>query len=137
MVHFDSDMDFNLPKVLYSLNGLLPKDMSVSEIKKVSQDFHAQKSAVARCYRYRIISRKQRSAFDENCLFIRDYPNIDFINRALDVLKGEHDFSSFKSSKSSNPATVCNVFYANPERVIQQRFATYIMQSVMHKVMKF
>jgi len=112
MVHFDSDMDFTLPKVLYSLNGLLPKDMSVSEIKKVSQDFHAQKSAVARYYRYRIISRKQRSAFDENCLFIRDYPNIDFINRALDVLKGEHDFSSFKKSGTGNPAKVCNIYYA-------------------------
>ena len=111
-VHFDSDLDFTEPKVLYSLNGLLPSDMSVSAIEKVDGAFHAQKSAVARYYQYRIISRKQRSAFDENCLFIRDYPDIDFINQALEILKGEHDFSSFKKSGTGNPAKVCNVYYA-------------------------
>lgn len=116
VVHFDSEMDFTEPKVLYSINGLLPKDMSVSSIEKVSKTFHAQKSATARFYRYKIISRKQRSAFDEDCLFIKDSLNIDFINQALKIIEGEHDFSSFKKTGSANPAKICNVYIARCHR---------------------
>lgn len=112
VVHFDSEIDFTNPKMLYSLNGLLNKDMSVVKIEKVENTFHAQKSATARFYRYRIISRSQRSAFDEDCLYLRESPNIEFINQCLEILKGEHDFSSFKKSGSGNPAKICNVYEA-------------------------
>ncbi len=111
-VHFDSEMDFTNPKMLYSLNGILDKDISVVEIYKVENTFHAQKSAIARFYRYRIVSRNQRSAFDENCLYMRERPNIDFINQCLEILKGEHDFSSFKKSGTENPAKICKVYLA-------------------------
>lgn len=119
VVHFDienSKMDFSEPKVLYSLNGLLPKDMSISEIRKEDNNFHAQKSAVARFYRYRIISRQYRSAFDEDCLYIREDIDIDFINKALVFLIGEHDFSSFKKAGSGNPAKICTIYYAKCHR---------------------
>lgn len=112
VVHFDSEIDFTNPKLLYSLNGLLNKDMSVMKIEKADEAFHAQKSAVARFYRYRIISRNQRSAFDEDCLYLRESPNIEFINQCLEVLKGEHDFSSFKKTGSGNPAKICNIYEA-------------------------
>jgi tRNA pseudouridine38-40 synthase len=112
VVHFDSEIDFGNPKLIYSLNGILPKDMSVAKIERVDNRFHSQMSATARFYRYRIVSRNQRSAFDEDCLYLRERPNIDFINRALDILKGEHDFSSFKKSGTENPAKICNIYYA-------------------------
>lgn len=112
VVHFDSEIDFTNPKLLYSLNGILPKDISVSSIEKTKNDFHAQKSATARLYRYRIISRDQRSAFDEDCLYIREKPDIEYINKALGYLIGEHDFSSFKKNGSGNPAKICTIYYA-------------------------
>lgn len=112
VVHFDSEIDFTNPKMLYSLNGLLDKDISVMRIEKAEKTFHAQKSATARFYRYKIVSRDQRSAFDENCLYLREKPNIDFINQCLEILKGEHDFSSFKKSGTANPAKICNVSVA-------------------------
>lgn len=112
VVHFDSETDFTNPKMIYSLNGLLPKDMSVSKIEVATDLFHAQKSATARFYRYRIVSRKQRSAFDEDCLYIRDGVDVEYINKALGFLIGEHDFSSFKKTGSANPAKVCTMYYA-------------------------
>ncbi len=112
VVHFDSELNFSNPKMLYSLNGILPTDMSVKEITSINENFHAQKSAIGRFYRYKIISRPQRSAFDEDCLYIRDCPDIEKINKALSFLVGEHDFSSFKKNGSGNPATVCNMYIA-------------------------
>ncbi|MBQ2644153.1 tRNA pseudouridine(38-40) synthase TruA [bacterium] len=115
IVHFDvnsCNIDFTDNKIVYSLNGLLPVDMSIAWIKLSNMDFHAQKSAVGRFYRYKIISRKQRSAFDEDCLFIRENVDVEYINKALSFLIGEHDFSSFKKVKTSNPAKICKIYLA-------------------------
>lgn len=112
VVHFDSEINFLNPKILYSLNCILPNDMSVRKIMPAENDFHSQKSATARFYRYRIIARKQRSAFDEDCLYIKNIPDIEKINNALEFLIGEHDFSSFKKSGSGNPAKVCTMYIA-------------------------
>jgi tRNA pseudouridine38-40 synthase len=115
VVHFDirnDNKDLSDSKILYSINGILPKDMSVSSIWKADKTFHAQKSAVARFYRYRIVSRNQRSAFDENCFFTRENIDVDYVNEALGFLVGEHDFSSFKKSGSANPAKICTIYFA-------------------------
>ena len=125
VVHFDIEdetADLTDGKFLHSVNGLLPKDMSVSGIKKADKTFHAQKSATARFYRYRIISREQRSAFDEDCLYTREKIDINYINKALGFLIGEHDFSSFKKSGSSNPAKICTIYtakcYQNADEIL-------------------
>ncbi|MCR5260478.1 MAG: tRNA pseudouridine(38-40) synthase TruA [Candidatus Gastranaerophilales bacterium] len=118
IVHFDTEVEADLTesKFLYSVNGLLPKDMSVAWIKKAEKTFHAQKSATARFYRYKIISREQRSAFDRNCFYTREKIDIDYINQALGFLIGEHDFSSFKKSGSANPAKICTIYTAKCHR---------------------
>ena len=66
--HFESELELNPSKFINSLNGILPNDISVKELKKVEKTFHAQKSAKARHYRYVIANRTQISAWDEHCL---------------------------------------------------------------------
>ena len=39
--------------------------------------------------------------------------DVERMNKALGYLVGEHDFSSFKNSGSSNPYTVCEIYEAN------------------------
>lgn len=111
-VHIDSDFDFLSNGIVNSLNGILPKDMNVVKIDKASFDFHAQKSATERVYVYKIVNRAQRSAFDEDCLLIRNKLDTEYINSALSYIEGEFDFTSFKKSKTNNPARVCKVRYA-------------------------
>lgn len=108
-VHLDTELDFTDEKILYSLNKILPDDVSVREVFKADKTFHAQKSAVERFYRYRIINRSQPSAFDGDCLYIRKPLNVELMNSALAFLKGEHNFSSFKKSGTGNPAKICNI----------------------------
>ena len=112
IVHFDTDYDCSNSRFLYALNCLLPKEISVHELKKKEKTFHAQKSARKRWYRYTIINRKHRSAWDKECLFIKDELNIQRMNDSLSFIIGEHDFSSFKKANTENPAKICNVYKA-------------------------
>lgn len=108
--HFDTELELMPSKFINSLNGILPRDISVKELTKVPEQFHAQKSAKARYYRYTIVNRQQRSAWDSNCLLVRFPLDIERMNKALEYLKGEHDFTSFKKVRTNNPAKICNMY---------------------------
>ncbi|MBQ9246166.1 tRNA pseudouridine(38-40) synthase TruA [bacterium] len=110
--HFDTELELNPSKFVNSLNGILPNTISVKELKKVPKTFHAQKSAKARYYRYTIANRTQRSAWDANCLLVRYPLDIERMNEALSYIKGEHDFTSFKKVRTTNPAKICNMYEA-------------------------
>lgn len=107
IVHFDTDKPIVASKFVYQLNEILPKDISVSDLKQVDDRFHAQKSAKRRYYRYVFINRKCKNAFDGDLMRIKFDINIERMQNALDYLLGEHDFSSFKSSGTLNPSKIC------------------------------
>lgn len=111
-VHFDTDYDCLNYKFVNSLNGLLPKDISIKKVEKTDRSFHAQKSAKSRWYRYTIVNRKQRSAWDKECFLCREELDIERMNDSLRFLIGEHDFSAFKKANTLNPAKICNVYKA-------------------------
>ena len=112
VVHFETDKKIVASRFINSLNGLLPGDISVLDLKEVSGDFHVQKSAKKRYYRYVFYNRKQRSAFDGDLMLTREDLNIERMKKSLSYIKGEHDFSAFKSSGSSNPKNVCFIYKA-------------------------
>lgn len=114
--HFDTELELEPSKFINSMNGILPKGISVKELRKVERTFHAQKSAKARHYRYVIANRQQRSAWDANCLLVRYPLNIERMNKALSYLIGEHDFTSFKKVRTTNPAKICNMYKAQALR---------------------
>ena len=108
-VHFDIDKPIVASKFVYQLNEILPKDISVSNLRLVDSQFHAQKSARCRHYRYIFVNRKCKNAFDGDLMRVKFDINIERMQKALNYLIGEHDFSSFKSSGTLNPSTVCNI----------------------------
>ena len=107
VVHFDTDKPIVASKFVYQLNEILPDDISVSDLKQVDNEFHAQKSAKRRHYRYEFINRKCKNAFDGDLLRVKFDINTERIQKCLNYLLGEHDFSSFKSSGTLNPSKVC------------------------------
>ncbi len=111
--HFDIEGKIeNINKFLYSINSILPNDVKIFELKEVKPDFHAQKDAKYKHYRYTILNNHVASVFSNCSLF---YPyhklNTERINKSLSYLVGHHDFSSFKS-KSDNPYNDCIIYYA-------------------------
>ena len=116
VVHFDTDKEIVASKFIYQMNEILPDDISVSNLRIVPNTFHAQKSAKSRYYRYELVNRRYKQAFDGDILRVKYELDVERMQLALNYLKGEHDFSSFKSSGTLNPSRVCFITRAEIEK---------------------
>ena len=116
VVHFDTDKTIVASKFIYQMNEILPDDISVNNLRIVPESFHAQKSAKSRYYRYELINRKFKQAFDGDLLRVKYDLDVERMQSALNFLLGEHDFSSFKSSGTLNPGKVCFISRAEVEK---------------------
>lgn len=116
VVHFDTDKNIVASDFIYHMNEILPNDISVNNLRKVPESFHAQKSAKSRYYKYELINRRFKQAFDGDLLRVKYNLNIERMQSALNFLLGEHDFSSFKSSGTLNPSKVCFLTRADVEK---------------------
>jgi len=112
VVHFDTDETIVASKFLYSINEILPNDISVSDLRVVDGNFHAQKSAKRRHYRFEFINRRCKNAFDGDLMRVKFKIDIERMQKSLNYLLGEHDFSSFKSSGTLNPSKICTIYEA-------------------------
>lgn len=117
VAHFDTDETIVASKFLYQMNEILPDDISVTELREVDENFHAQKSAKKRYYRFEFINRRCKNAFDGDLMRVK-YPTDEVrMQKSLNYLLGEHDFSSFKSSGTLNPSKICIIYEAKVSKV--------------------
>ena len=116
VVHFETDRTIVASKFVYSMNESLQPDISISDFMEVEKTFHAQKSAKKRFYRFEFINRKYKNAFDGDLMLIKYPLNLERMQKALDYLKGEHDFSAFKSAGTLNPSKICFIYDAKVEK---------------------
>ncbi len=116
VVHFDTDRTIVASKFVYAMNEILPNDISISDLKEVESSFHAQKSAKKRFYRFEFINRRYKNAFDADLELVKFPIDLTRMQKSLDYLKGEHDFSAFKSSGTLNPSKICFIYDAKVEK---------------------
>ncbi len=135
-VHFDCNLEIEPRKFVNSLNGILPDTISVKSLRKVENTFHAQRSAVARYYRYTIVNREQRSAWDANCLLIKYPLDIEKMNEALRYLIGVHDFSSFKKVRTSNPAKICKMYKAEASKQGDYVYIDFVADRFLYNMIR-
>ncbi|WP_366923230.1 tRNA pseudouridine(38-40) synthase TruA [Metallumcola ferriviriculae] len=85
-----------------ALNGILPRDVLVSDSGNVDINFHARFSARQKTYIYRVSSGTDLDIFWRRYSFhfLRSL-DIDDMKRAAEHLRGRHDFRSFCASGSS------------------------------------
>ena len=82
-----------------ALNSVLPKDIVISHVQEVPDDFHARYSAKIRAYTYTILKDTTPSAFLRNYTYMVSKPvDVESMAAACSALVGEHDFSSFAST---------------------------------------
>lgn len=111
VAHISTPSKLSCRELLMGLNGLLPRDIAVLEVVEAAADFHAQKSAVRKIYRYTILNRPYPSAMNyRRSLFIQSPLNIASMKRAAKYLQGRHDFSAFRASNCSARSPIRELF---------------------------
>lgn len=98
------------PKLMRSLNALLPLNIVVKGAWLAPDDFHALASARRKTYLYRIYSSPIRSALWHNrALWVPHELNLKFLNDLARQVIGTKDFKSFQTSGTPVNSTVRTV----------------------------
>lgn len=108
VAHFDFAGEMDTEQVVYRLNRMLPKDISVQKLVPVDGDMHARFSAKWRTYRYYIHTAK--SPFLRHYSLLVTFP-LDFkqMNEGCKLLLAQRDFAAFCKSGGDNKTTLCEV----------------------------
>jgi tRNA pseudouridine38-40 synthase len=96
--------------LLEGMNSHLPEDIAVLEAAQAHVDFHAQRSAIGKLYRYVIRQGPGRSALRRGRHWGVRWPlHIDDMRAGLAHVVGTHDFTSFRAAGCSANSPVRRV----------------------------
>lgn len=107
--NFRTVNEIDIYRFKYSLNSLLPKDISIIKMEKVSGDFHARFDAKKRSYFY-LFSKYKSPFFDKYSYFYHNKIDCIQLNALSKIFLGEHDFTSFCRTASDTENKVCNIY---------------------------
>lgn len=115
VIHFDVANTLD-DKFIYKLNGILPADIAVQEVKNVSTEFHARFDASSRAYQYRI--KKIKDPFLQNSYYRFSYSlDVQLMNRAASTLLNYSNFESFSKVKTDVKTFDCTITEAYWEQL--------------------
>ncbi|MCI3926362.1 tRNA pseudouridine(38-40) synthase TruA [Paenibacillus sp. TRM 82003] len=96
-----------------ALNANLPDDIVVWEAVEASETFHARKSAKRKTYCYTINANRYPDPMVRHMELHHPGPlNIEAMSEAIRAYVGEHDFTSFCSTRAMNESKVRTVLEA-------------------------
>ncbi|MBI1651125.1 tRNA pseudouridine(38-40) synthase TruA [Hyphomicrobium sulfonivorans] len=101
VAHFDLPKEWEPFRVREAINyHLRPATVAVLECARAPDDFDARRSAVARHYRYRILSRRAPPTLErDHVWWLPIELDADAMHAAAQVLIGHHDFTTFRASQ--------------------------------------
>lgn len=109
-VHFETNKQIDYRKFIHSINGILPKDIRVLDIKPT--EIHARFDAKKKTYVYKLYVSDIELPLQSDALCIS--PNLDFksMKKFLRLIVGTHDFVGFKASGSETETSVRTIYSA-------------------------
>ena len=87
------------------LNGLMPEDIRILDVKECDRTFNARSNATGRAYRY-ILSKRLNSIGRQYSWYPRTNFSVTQMETASKYLIGEHDFTSFCKGSGYNGSCV-------------------------------
>lgn len=114
VIHFCTNSIRTDHSWIIGTNRYLPKDICIIWKKEVPWNFHARYSAISRRYRYIIYNNYCRSSiFYHGLNYFYKKLDINKMNKSAQVLIGQHDFTSFRSSYCQSRSPIRKIFYLN------------------------
>lgn len=117
VINFDLPISIKPESLRLAVNSMLPADISIKQVEKVVDDFHARYFAKGKKYIYRVDLNRFADPFKRFYTLHHPYRmNEDNLALALSKLEGEHDFTSFCSTRTDKENLVRTVYVAKVER---------------------
>lgn len=95
VAHFDASQVIPTANLKKVLNKRIYPHIYIEQVSIVNDKFHAQKSAIAKEYHYKVSINKYDPLLSNYVLFFHDRLNISNIRNAMKYIEGTHDFKSF------------------------------------------
>ncbi len=96
VANFKAKKDMEEEKLLKALNGLLPRDIGVCEVRKVDEEFNARYSVRGKVYLYKIWNGEFRNPFLYPFSWhLRKKLDTSLLREVIGKVKGRHDFRAF------------------------------------------
>ena len=109
--HFDCEKELETDRVVYKLNQMLPKDIAIQSVQRVSDDFNARFYADYRVYEYWIVQSADP--------FLTDFAwyqygemDLEKMNAAAALLLAHKDFECFSKVHTDVKTFICDVIHA-------------------------
>jgi tRNA pseudouridine38-40 synthase len=109
VANFRYEKKIDIYRFQHSLNSVLPVDISVINIQKVSKSFHARFDAKERIYLYLI--SKEKYPFYYKYSLVKKNLDINLVNELSSTFLGKKDFTSFCKKKSDVKDKICKLNY--------------------------
>lgn len=114
MAHFVTPFNYDILESIHkALNGLLPSDIRIREIRSVVPEFHARFSVKSKLYTYKIYNDTIMDPFQRHCAYHCIYKlNAAAMRDAAIHFVGKHDFSAFANTSRNDriPNPVKSIF---------------------------
>lgn len=118
--------ELDLYRFKYSLNSVLPDDISITAIDLAEEKFHARFSAKKRSYIY-LISNYKSPFFDRYSYNLFSELSQDKLNELCPLLIGEQDFTSFSKNNPDVQNKICEIYEARWRR--QKNFFIFYIEA--------
>jgi len=125
---FSTNCGLPVRAIQRALNVELPRDIAVLAAEEAAADFHAQKHALSKRYRYEIHNSRTADVFRRKLAWHYCWGKLDAeaMHAAAQYWLGKHDFRTFESrwpQRKSSVRTVLDISCTRPAAPDQKRIA--------------
>lgn len=111
VVNFKTNCTLSLNKIHKYLYEYLPQSISIKELEEVDDRFHSRYNAKRKVYLYKIDNNEYPNPFNRKySCHVAKKLDLAKMRKVAEVLVGEHDFTSFCSSKSKKKSHVREIY---------------------------
>lgn len=107
-VHMDTER--SPEEIRDYVNGYLPDDICVREVRRASSRFHSRYNAVGKTYCYTCYVGELKPVFNRKYVYVpEEKPDVERMQEAASYLLGTHDFKSFCHNPKMKKSTIRTV----------------------------
>lgn len=101
VANFKIKDDIGEAEIKSYLNRFLPQDISIIEVERVPEQFHARLNAKTKTYLYQIYNEEHGNPFLRRySMHLSQKLDLDAMRKAAGYFLGSHDFTAFSNAKS-------------------------------------